>query len=77
MRLRERSEQRNTFFTHHGLISTNFLKELTFDERELRRELWRYLRDDVRREVAPDEGGVAHHVVDGVGHLDQLARGEV
>ena len=41
---------------------------------------WKFrwdLRDDVGREVAGRQGRVAHHEVDGVGHLHQLTVGEV
>ena len=50
---------------------------LTSDEGEAHGQLWRDLGDDVGGEVAGGEGGLAHQVEDGVGHLDQLARGEV
>ena len=50
---------------------------LTLDEAELDGELWRDLGDDVGGDVAGDERRVAHHVVDGVGHLHQLAVGQI
>ena len=50
---------------------------LTSDEGETHGELWRDLGDDVGGEVAGGEGGLAHQVEDGVGHLHQLAGGEI
>ncbi len=50
---------------------------LTLYEGELCGELWRYLGDDVRGQVAGDERSVSHQVVDGVGDLHQLAVGQV
>ena len=50
---------------------------LTSDEGETHGELWRDLGDDVGGEVAGGEGGLAHQVEDRVGHLHQLAGGEV
>ena len=50
---------------------------LTLDEAELDGELGRDLGDDVGGDVAGDERRVAHHVVDGVGHLHQLAVGQI
>ena len=52
-------------------------KFLTSDEGEAHGKLWRDLGDDVGGEVAGGEGGLAHQVEDGVGHLHQLAGGEV
>ena len=57
-----------------GMVS---FQVLTSDEGEAHGQLWRDLGDDVGGEVAGGEGGLAHQVEDGVGHLDQLARGEV
>ena len=50
---------------------------LTLDEVELDCEFWWDLGDDVGGEVAGDERRVPHHVVHGVGHLHQLAVGEI
>ena len=50
---------------------------LTSDEGETHGKLWRDLGDDVGGEVAGGEGGLPHQVEDGVGHLHQLAGGEV
>merc|ERR1712018_167904 len=47
------------------------------DEGEAHGKLWGDLGDDVGGEVAGGEGGLAHQVEDRVGHLDQLAGGEV
>ena len=52
-------------------------KCLTSDEGEAHGKLGGDLGDDVGGEVAGGEGGLAHQVEDGVGHLDQLAGGEV
>ena len=52
-------------------------KSLTSDEGEAHGKLGGDLGDDVGGEVAGGEGGLAHQVEDGVGHLDQLAGGEV
>ena len=53
------------------------ISPLTLDEAELEGELRRDLGDDVGGDVAGDERRVAHHVVDGVGHLHQLAVGQI
>ena len=50
---------------------------LTLNEAELDGEFGGDLGDDVGGEVAGDERRVAHHVVHRVGHLHQLAVGEV
>lgn len=47
------------------------------DEAELDCELGRQLGDDVPRQVAGRERRVAHEVIHGVGHLHQLALGQV
>ena len=59
------------------LLYRMFLSVLTFDEAELGWQFRRDFGDEVRGEVAADEGGVPHHVVDGIRNLDQLAAGQV
>ena len=56
---------------------TRISKFLTSDEGEAHGKLRGDLGDDVGGEVAGGEGGLAHQVEDRVGHLHQLAGGEV
>ena len=53
------------------------MEYFTSDEAEGLGELGRNLGDQVGGEVALGELGLAQEVEDRVGHLDQLARGEV
>ena len=70
---------------HHNVAITDKLRislqnwkmSLTLNEAELDGEFGGDLGDDVGGEVAGDERRVAHHVVHRVGHLHQLAVGEV
>ena len=58
-------------------VTSKLSKYLTSDEGEAHGKLWGDLGDDVGGEVAGGEGGLAHQVEDRVGHLDQLAGGEI
>ena len=59
------------------VLKDEFSRKLTLDEAELDGEFGRNLGDDVGGDVAGDERRVPHHVVHGVGHLHQLAVGEI